>query len=197
LIGCLSYHILRYLIGKYHRYKHLFYLALVLPSLANYLILLFNKMKSNYWTRITGEKNTACYNSYTTIITIPMVDNTYQTMKYILAIGVLKGISCVSTHYKCGLLLFNKMKCNYWTRITGEKNTACYNSYTTIITIPMVDNTYQTMKYLWQLVCWKVFHVSLPIINMVYCSLTEWKVITGLELLAKKVQLVLIVIQLL
>jgi hypothetical protein len=39
LIGCLSYHIKRYLIAKHHRYSHLFYLALVLLSLANYLVL--------------------------------------------------------------------------------------------------------------------------------------------------------------
>jgi hypothetical protein len=62
---------------------------------------------------------------------------------------VLNGISCVSTHYNYGLLLCNRETSNYWTRSTGEKNTACYNSYTTIITIPMVDNTYQTRKYLW------------------------------------------------
>jgi hypothetical protein len=39
--------------------------------------------------------------------------------------------------------------------------------------------------------------VSLPIITMVYCCVTERQVIAGQELLAKKIQPVIIVIQLL
>ena len=35
LIGCPSYHILRYLIDKYHKYSHLFNLAFVMPTLAH------------------------------------------------------------------------------------------------------------------------------------------------------------------
>jgi hypothetical protein len=31
-----------------------------------------------------------------------------------LAIGVLKGTSWVSTHYKSGLLLYNRVSSNYW-----------------------------------------------------------------------------------
>ena len=41
-----------------------------------------------------------------------------------LAIGLLKGISCVSTHYNTGLLLFNDMFTNYWSSISGEKKSA-------------------------------------------------------------------------
>jgi len=64
-----------------------------------------------------------------------------------LVIGVLKGISGLSTHYNYGLLLCNIETSNCLTGNTGVKNTACYNSSTTIKTIPMVDNTYQTMEY--------------------------------------------------
>jgi len=41
-----------------------------------------------------------------------------------LAIGLLKGISWVSSYYNTGLLLFNDMYTNYWRSITGEKKTA-------------------------------------------------------------------------
>jgi len=43
-----------------------------------------------------------------------------------LAIGLLKGITWVSTHYKSGLLLVNRVSSNDWAVITGEKNTACF-----------------------------------------------------------------------
>jgi len=43
-----------------------------------------------------------------------------------LAIGVLKGISWVSSYYNSGLLLFNRVSSNYCAVITGEKNTACF-----------------------------------------------------------------------
>ena len=46
-----------------------------------------------------------------------------------LAIGLLKGISCVSSHCNTALLLFNRMSSNYWTIITGEKNTALLTLY--------------------------------------------------------------------
>jgi hypothetical protein len=54
----------------------------------------------------------------------------YQCSKYTtftpdhaipLAIGLLKGISGVLSHYNTGLLLFNRMSSNYWAVITGEK----------------------------------------------------------------------------
>jgi len=39
-----------------------------------------------------------------------------------LAIDVLKGISCVSSHDNTGLLLFTRVSSNYWTVIIGGKN---------------------------------------------------------------------------
>jgi len=38
-----------------------------------------------------------------------------------LAICLLKGISCVSTHYNTGLLLFYSMLNTYWAVSSGEK----------------------------------------------------------------------------
>jgi hypothetical protein len=38
-----------------------------------------------------------------------------------LAIGVLKGISCVSSHYNTGLLLLIRVSSNYSAVIIGEK----------------------------------------------------------------------------
>jgi hypothetical protein len=38
-----------------------------------------------------------------------------------LAIGLLKGISCVLLHYNTSLLLFNIMPSNDWAVIPGEK----------------------------------------------------------------------------
>jgi hypothetical protein len=43
-----------------------------------------------------------------------------------LAIGMLKGISWVLSHYKSGLLLFDRVSSNYQAEITGEKNFACF-----------------------------------------------------------------------
>jgi hypothetical protein len=43
-----------------------------------------------------------------------------------MAVGVLKGISWVSSHYNSGLLLINEMTSNYCTVITGENNIACF-----------------------------------------------------------------------
>jgi hypothetical protein len=43
-----------------------------------------------------------------------------------MAVGVLKAISWVSSHYNSGLLLINEMSSNHWTVITGEKNIACF-----------------------------------------------------------------------
>jgi hypothetical protein len=45
-----------------------------------------------------------------------------------LAIGLLKGISCVSSLYNSGLLLFTTLSSNYCTVITGEKNTVRFGS---------------------------------------------------------------------
>ncbi len=62
-----------------------------------------------------------------------LVDNCYKYIKCIkkihtvsyheipLAICLLKGISCVSTHHNTGLLLFYSMSSNYWAVFTGEK----------------------------------------------------------------------------
>ena len=44
-----------------------------------------------------------------------------------LAIGVLKGISCVSSHYNTGLLLFYKLLSYYKAVISDEKITACFD----------------------------------------------------------------------
>jgi hypothetical protein len=38
-----------------------------------------------------------------------------------LALGLLKGISCVLLHYNTGLLLFNRISSNDWAVIPGEK----------------------------------------------------------------------------
>jgi len=43
-----------------------------------------------------------------------------------LAIGLLKGISWVSSQYNSGLLLFNRVSSIYLAVITGEKNIACF-----------------------------------------------------------------------
>jgi hypothetical protein len=39
-----------------------------------------------------------------------------------LAIDVLKGISCVSSHYNTGLLLITRVSSNYWAVIIGKRN---------------------------------------------------------------------------
>jgi len=71
-------------------------------------------MVTNYWISISGEK----------IQPFLHLINCYQCSTYTkftpdheipLAIGLLKGISWVSTHYKSGLLLVNiLLGCNYW-----------------------------------------------------------------------------------
>jgi hypothetical protein len=43
-----------------------------------------------------------------------------------LAICLLKEISCVSTHYNTGLLLFYSMSNNNWAVSSGENNRACF-----------------------------------------------------------------------
>jgi hypothetical protein len=53
-----------------------------------------------------------------------------------LAIVLLKGISCVSTHYNTGLLLFNDMFTNYWSSISGEKKISL--SYTSLTVTSVV-----------------------------------------------------------
>jgi hypothetical protein len=55
-----------------------------------------------------------------------------------LAIGLLKGISCVSTHLNTGLLLFTDMLSNYWRSITGEKKVSL--SYTSLIITSVVTD---------------------------------------------------------
>jgi hypothetical protein len=55
-----------------------------------------------------------------------------------LAIGLLKGISCVSAHCNTGLLLFNDMYTNYWSKITGEKKVSL--SYTSLIVTSVVTD---------------------------------------------------------
>ena len=44
-----------------------------------------------------------------------------------LAIGLLKGISRVSSQYNSGLLLFYRVLSNYKSVITGGKNTGCFD----------------------------------------------------------------------
>jgi hypothetical protein len=53
-----------------------------------------------------------------------------------LAIGLLKGISCVSAHYNTGLLSFNDMFTNYCSTITGGKKISL--SYTSLIVFSVV-----------------------------------------------------------
>ena len=81
---------------------------------------LFNDMVTNYWISISDEK----------IQPFLYLINWYQCSKYKkltpdheipLAIGLVKGISCVSAHYNTGLLLFNRVSSKYWAEITGEK----------------------------------------------------------------------------
>jgi hypothetical protein len=55
-----------------------------------------------------------------------------------LAVGLLKGISCVSAHCNTGLLLFNDMLTNYWSSITGEKKVSL--SYTSLIVTCVVTD---------------------------------------------------------
>jgi hypothetical protein len=89
-------------------------------------LLSFNSMSSIYW---------ACYYWRKKIQPVLLFNNCYKYIKCTklisdheipLAICLLKGISCVSTHYNTGLLLFNSMSSNYWAIFTGEKNTACF-----------------------------------------------------------------------
>ncbi len=55
-----------------------------------------------------------------------------------LAIGLLKGISCVSAHRNTGLLLFNDMFTNYWSSNSGEKKVSL--SYTSLIVTTVVTD---------------------------------------------------------
>jgi hypothetical protein len=55
-----------------------------------------------------------------------------------LAIGLLKGISWVSSHHKSGLLLFNRVSSNYEAVITGEKKYSPFQLGYTIIYISKV-----------------------------------------------------------
>jgi len=55
-----------------------------------------------------------------------------------LAIGLLKGISCVSAHYNTGLLSLKDMLTNYWSSITGEKKISL--SYTSLIVTSVVTD---------------------------------------------------------
>jgi hypothetical protein len=55
-----------------------------------------------------------------------------------LAIVLLTGISCVSTHYNTGLLLFNDMFTNYWSSISCEKKISL--SYTSLIVTSVVTD---------------------------------------------------------
>ena len=57
-----------------------------------------------------------------------------------LAIGVLKGISWVSTHYKSGLLLYNRVSSNYWAVSSGEKTYSLFWLLITVISIEKVYN---------------------------------------------------------
>jgi hypothetical protein len=54
-----------------------------------------------------------------------------------LAIGVLKGISCLSSHDNTGLLLFTRVSSNYWAVILGEQNLQPFL---------LVNNCYKCMK---------------------------------------------------
>jgi hypothetical protein len=92
-------------------------------------------MVTNYWISISGEK----------IQPFLHLINCYQCSTYTkftpdheipLTIGLLKGISWVSTHYKSGLLLVNRVSSNYKAVITGEK----------IQPVLVVNNCYKYIK---------------------------------------------------
>jgi hypothetical protein len=99
-------------------------------------LLLINDMTSDYWARITGEKTqpllvvTYCYQCSNW----PKLTPGHEIP---LAICLRKGISCVSTHYNTGLLLFYNMSSKYWAVASGEKNTACFGL---LITVTSIDN---------------------------------------------------------
>jgi len=66
-----------------------------------------------------------------------LIDNCYKHIECIkpisnhdipLAISLLKGISCVSTHYNTVFFLFYSMSSNYWALFTGEKYKAFLTS---------------------------------------------------------------------
>ena len=42
------------------------------------------------------------------------IPKAYKTMKYLLGIGLQKGILCVLSHYNTGLFLFNTVSSNSW-----------------------------------------------------------------------------------
>jgi hypothetical protein len=82
-------------------------------------LLLINDMSTNYWA-ITGEKKEPVLvvnYSYKYIDCTKRISN----HEVPLAICLLKGISCVSTHYNTGLLLFYSMSNNYWVVSSREK----------------------------------------------------------------------------
>jgi len=74
----------------------------------NTVLLLFYSMSNNYWAVSSGEKIRAsfcCYYSYNYIECTKLISD----HEIPLAICLLKGISCVSTQYNTGLLLFYSM----------------------------------------------------------------------------------------
>jgi hypothetical protein len=90
-------------------------------------LLLFNRISSNYWAVIPGEK----------IQVFLLINKCKKYIKGILfisdheiplAIGLLKGIPCVLLHVNTGLLSFNRISSNYWAVIPDEKNTAFLTS---------------------------------------------------------------------
>jgi hypothetical protein len=84
-------------------------------------LLLFNDMFTNYWSSISGEKKIKPFLHFTNCYQCSNWPKLTLDHEIPLAIVLLKGISCVSTHYNTGLLLFNDMLANYWSSISGEK----------------------------------------------------------------------------
>jgi hypothetical protein len=87
-------------------------------------LLLFNDMLTNYWSSNSGEKKNQPFLHFTNCYQCSNWPKLTSDHEIPLAIGLLKGISCVSSHWNTGLLLFNDMMTNYWSSITSEKNSA-------------------------------------------------------------------------
>jgi hypothetical protein len=101
-------------------------------------LLLFNDMFTNYWSSISGEKKIQPFLHFTYCYQCSNWPKLTPDHEIPLAIVLLKGISCVSTHYNTGLLLFNDMLINYWSSITGEKKISLSNT-SLIVTSVVTD----------------------------------------------------------
>jgi hypothetical protein len=96
--------------------------------------------------------------------------------------------SSKSFHWTCIQLYFmvvntvlpknNAISSKYWTVMPGKTNISLFYYIITTRSMAKVYKLHQTMKYLWQYVCWKVFHVSENDITQAYCCLLACLLIT-------------------